>query len=101
MALNRKRPDLFAKVQAGERRLEALKQLGYTDIPVTRVDLEDIVRGEFAENFVRKDFVPSEEVAICEAIEPLEAEKAKERQERKPISGGKLPQQKRVKHATK
>jgi len=64
-----------------------VKQLGYTDIPVTYVDLEEIVRGEFAENFVRKDFVPSEEVAICEAIEPLEEKKAKERQGWREVTG--------------
>jgi hypothetical protein len=36
--------------------------------------------GEFAENFVRKDFLPSEAVAIEEAVRPLEKKLAKERQ---------------------
>src|SRR3954467_4078619 len=41
---------------AGERRLRAAQQLGWTEIPVSVVDLEQIVRGEYAENAVRKDF---------------------------------------------
>jgi N6-adenosine-specific RNA methylase IME4 len=38
------------------------------------------VRGELAENVHRKDFVPSEMVAIAAAIEPIERELAKQRQ---------------------
>jgi len=49
---------------AGERRIEAFKKLVRTDIPVTIVDLDDIVRGEYAENTQRKPFTPSEMVAI-------------------------------------
>ena len=45
---------------AGERRLAACKRLGWTDVQVTVVDLGEIARGEFAENAIRKDFVPSE-----------------------------------------
>ena len=51
-----------------------------TTIPVTVVDLDAVVRGEFAENAVRKDFTPSEAVAIKRALEPIEREAAKERQ---------------------
>jgi hypothetical protein len=47
---------------------------------VTRVDLKEVVRGEFAENAVRKDFLPSEIEAIRRAIEPYEKEAAKQRQ---------------------
>jgi len=85
---------------AGQRRLEAGKQLGLKDAPVHTVDLDRVIRGEFAENFVRKDFLPSEAVAIAEAIEPLEKKKARARQAQagpamgrgKKNGGGKLPQ---------
>jgi hypothetical protein len=62
---------------AGERRLKAAKQLGWTDIPVTVVDLKAVARGEFAENIARKDFTLSEAVAIKRALEPLEKVAAK------------------------
>ena len=42
------RPD--GRLIAGERRLRAAKLLGWTAIPVTVVDLDAVVRGEFAEN---------------------------------------------------
>jgi uncharacterized protein with HEPN domain len=48
------------------------------------LDLDDIVRGEFAENAHRKDFTPSELVAIGEAIERIERERAKERKAHNP-----------------
>jgi N6-adenosine-specific RNA methylase IME4 len=74
---------------AGERRLAAYKKLGWGQIPVTVVDLDDIVRGELAENAIRKDFLPSEIEAIRRALEPVEREAAKERQGRpgEPRSG--------------
>jgi ParB-like nuclease domain len=72
------RPD--GTLVAGERRLRAAKLLGWTEIPVTVVDLDAVVRGEFAENIHRKDFTLSEMVAIKRALEPLEREAAKERQ---------------------
>jgi ParB/RepB/Spo0J family partition protein len=65
---------------AGERRLLAAKLLGWTEIPVHVVDLDDVVSGEFAENVDRKDFTPSELVAIGEASEHVEREAAKARQ---------------------
>ena len=49
-------------------------------MPVTYVDLKEVVRGEFAENAFRKDFLPSEIDAIRRAIEPYERAAAKERQ---------------------
>ena len=64
---------------AGERRLEAVKRLGWTEIPVTIAPLEDIVRGELAENAERKDFLPSEIDAIRRAIQPVEREAAHSR----------------------
>lgn len=65
---------------AGQRRLEACRQLGWPEIPVTVVDLFQAARGEAHENFVRKDLLPSEIVALKRAIEPLERREARERQ---------------------
>ena len=64
----------------GARRIEAFKSLGHTSIPCHVVDLEDLIRGEAAENMMRKDFTPSEAVAIAKALEPLERKKAAERE---------------------
>jgi ParB family transcriptional regulator, chromosome partitioning protein len=58
---------------AGERRLVACRQLGWSDVPVTEVDLEQVARGELAENSDRKDFLPSEIDAIRKAVAPIEA----------------------------
>src|SRR5262249_58958030 len=51
---------------AGERRLRAVRLLGWKTIPYTPIpiNLDQIVRGEFAENACRKDFTLSEAVAI-------------------------------------
>lgn len=51
---------------AGGRRLEACKQLGWDEIPVTIINLEDIVKGEFQENTARKNFTVSESDEIIE-----------------------------------
>ncbi|MCP4538505.1 MAG: ParB N-terminal domain-containing protein [Chloroflexi bacterium] len=64
---------------AGERRITACNQLGWDDIPVTVIDLVELVKGEFAENAMRKDFLPSEINAIRKAMEPIEKAAAKER----------------------
>lgn len=54
----------------GERRLRACRDiLGWTEIPARIVDIEHIVSGEYAENELRKDFTPSERVAIGLTIE--------------------------------
>jgi ParB family chromosome partitioning protein len=77
---------------AGGRRLRAAESLGWTEIPVTVIDLDSVVRGEFAENTIRKDFTLSEAVAIKRALEPLEKAAAKERQgTRTDKHPGKLP----------
>src|SRR5216684_6612058 len=65
---------------AGQRRLKACRLLGWSDVPVTVVDLLQAARGEAHENFVRKDLLPSEIVALKRAIEPLERREARERQ---------------------
>jgi len=73
------RPD--GMLVAGERRIKACLLLGWTDIPVTVIDLDAIVRGECDENQKRKDWTPTEAVAIAKALEPMEREAARERQE--------------------
>jgi N6-adenosine-specific RNA methylase IME4 len=54
--------------------------LGWPEVPVTVVDLYQAARGEAHENFVRKDLLPSEIVALKRAIEPLERREARQRQ---------------------
>ncbi len=46
-----------------QRRLEAMRKLGRTHVPVRMVPIDDIVRGEFDENAVRADFLPSSKSA--------------------------------------
>jgi 16S rRNA G966 N2-methylase RsmD len=54
----------------GERRLRAYRDvLKRKTIPARVVDVPSILAGEYAENEVRKDFTPSERVAIAAAIE--------------------------------
>ena len=71
------RPD--GRLIAGERRVHAAKLLGWTAIPVTVVDLDAVVEGEFAENAHRKDFLPSEIDAIRRTLESQEREAARQR----------------------
>lgn len=52
----------------GERRLRACLNLGWTEIEARVIDMPNILIGENAENEVRKDFTPSERVAIAMAI---------------------------------
>lgn len=54
----------------GERRFRAMRDiLGWKTIPVIELEVSSIVEGEYAENEIRKDFTPSERVAIGKAIE--------------------------------
>ncbi|MCC6362986.1 MAG: ParB N-terminal domain-containing protein [Bryobacterales bacterium] len=54
----------------GERRLLAMRDiLGWRTIPVIVLEVSSIVEGECAENEIRKDFTPSERVAIAKALE--------------------------------
>lgn len=54
----------------GERRFRAMRDiLGWKTIPVIVLEVSSIVEGEYAENEIRKDFTPSERVAIGKAIE--------------------------------
>jgi ParB/RepB/Spo0J family partition protein len=62
----------------GHRRLEAFKRMGRKAIPVRLVDVDHMLSAEHDENMVRKQFTPSEAVAIAEAIrEKVEAEAKK------------------------
>jgi ParB family chromosome partitioning protein len=75
-------PDM--QLVAGARRLAAVKELGWKEVPVRVVEgLDDAVaalRAERDENTCRKDFTPSEAVAIGQALEELERVEAKKRQ---------------------
>jgi N6-adenosine-specific RNA methylase IME4 len=68
-------------LMAGRRRLEAARQLGWTEIPVRVLNLADVVRAEHDENVLRLDFAPSERVAIARALQPIEQAAARARQE--------------------
>ena len=65
---------------AGRRRIAAFKALRLDTIPATIINLEKVVRGEYAENFFRKAFTPTEMADIADAIEPIERASAKLRQ---------------------
>ena len=56
--------------------------LGWKTIPATIIDLDDILRGQFAENAHRKNFTLGQSVAIAEALEAYERKAAKQRQGR-------------------
>jgi len=61
---------------AGRRRLEVFKQLKKTDIPTTKISIKDILKGEYDENTCRKNFVPSEAVAIWETLESKQGKRS-------------------------
>jgi len=82
---------------AGERRLAAVKELGWEDVPVNKINTIDelLILAERDENTCRKDLLPSERVSIGRALEPLARTAAKARQEeysgRPKKTGDKLP----------
>ena len=79
---------------AGQRRLKACESLGWGTVPVHVVPIDDIVRGEFDENVVRQDFLPSERYVIAKKLEKRERKAAKERKARPgQARSGKFPQQ--------
>jgi N6-adenosine-specific RNA methylase IME4/ParB-like chromosome segregation protein Spo0J len=69
---------------AGERRLRAARELGWINVPIRVVrnleEAADALRAERDENTCRKDFLPSEAVALARDLEPFERKAAKERQ---------------------
>jgi hypothetical protein len=83
-------PDL--RLIAGERRLAAIRSLGWTNCPVTVADglTETLValQAERDENTCRKDLVPTEIEAIGERIWAVERPKAEERQAEGQCAGG-------------
>lgn len=53
----------------GERRLRAYRDvLGRDTIPARIVDVKSVLMGQIAENTMRKDYTPSERVAIVDAL---------------------------------
>lgn len=60
---------------AGFRRLLAYKELGEKEIEANVIKIKDSLRGEYDENVIRKNFTPSEAVAIWETIESHQGEK--------------------------
>lgn len=63
----------------GFRRIQAALLLGWAEVNADIIDLDDPLQAEHDENVCRKDFTPSEKVAIGQAIEEREAAKAKGR----------------------
>lgn len=61
--------DEKANLIAGFRRLVAFKELGFQDVPATVVNPNNKTEAEFDENTKRKDFTPSEAVAIWDSID--------------------------------
>lgn len=75
--------DANNRLVAGHRRLKALQKLGWPSAPVRRVrqinDAVTALKAERDENTCRKDFTPSEAVALGMALEEMERPKAEER----------------------
>jgi ParB family transcriptional regulator, chromosome partitioning protein len=89
--------DERGRVVAGARRLAAVKSLGWRDVPVRVVrslsDAGRALRAERDENTERQPFLPSEQVRIARALEPLERAEARTRQgTRTDKHPGKLPE---------
>jgi 16S rRNA G966 N2-methylase RsmD len=55
----------------GQRRIKACIRIGIKEIPIFRVNLKEIILGEFHCNSNRKDFTPTERVAISQAVEKI------------------------------
>lgn len=81
---------------AGQRRLEACKQLGIDDIPVRVVSRLDsatqFLKAERDENTCRLDMTPSEKVALGQELEKLERPAAEERSRSNLKRGSETPE---------
>ena len=62
---------------AGQRRLEACKNLDWNKIDVNIIDLDRLQDGEIDENQIRKDFTSDEVLAIANYVEPQIKEETK------------------------
>lgn len=70
----------------GERRIRAVRDILRRKTILARfVDVTSIAAGEYAENEVRKDFTPSERVAIAKTIERLVGNRRGQRTDRQPV----------------
>ncbi|RLT12012.1 MAG: hypothetical protein DWI22_00185 [Planctomycetota bacterium] len=70
----------------GERRLRAHKDILKKKTILARiVDVTSIIQGEYTENEVRKDFTPSERVAIAKAIERQIGNRRGQRTDKQPV----------------
>jgi N6-adenosine-specific RNA methylase IME4 len=86
--------DPSGRLVAGERRLRAVRQLGWQTVPVHVVTgLDDALRmlqAERDENLERLPFAPSEAVALGRRLEQLELAAAHQRQQEGRRRGGKI-----------
>jgi N6-adenosine-specific RNA methylase IME4/ParB-like chromosome segregation protein Spo0J len=78
---------------AGERRLRAAQALGWRTVPIRVVrtidDALQALRAERDENTCRRDFQPSEAVALARDLEPFERKEAEARHAQGVKAGGK------------
>jgi hypothetical protein len=85
--------DASGRLVAGERRLQAVRKLGWQTVPVYVVtgvdDALRLLQAERDENTERLAFRPSEAVALGAALEELARREAKERQKQGGRAGGK------------
>lgn len=73
---------------AGQRRLEAVKRLGWDVVEVVVVDGSQPLATEHDENVIRKDFTPSERKAITDALLEIERPRAAARMAQGGARGG-------------
>ncbi len=83
-----------ALLVAGHRRIEAARLLGWTEIPVTIINVEDLLDAERDENEERKDFTPTEAVAIGRLIEAQHKAKIAAQKSAQMSRAGKISQAK-------
>lgn len=89
-------PDTYELI-AGERRIRAMKLLGYRQIevrPMAVKDAEHQLNLEISENETRKDFSKSERINYARRLERIESLKARERQATS--TGGSNPQLRQI-----
>lgn len=84
-----------SRLVAGQRRIEACRQLGWDSVPVRIAKNLDeaarLLRAERDENVERKEMLPSEKASLGAALEGIEAEAARERQGTRTDLGRELP----------